>query len=109
MTKKKRDRFLHSPRLPSGGLPRKVPKGKFIWHNHVQHCVGMGHGFNGFRCWNGLLPIDYRQFERCHCGWIDLPHYRIPGTYGKCVSPAQVLRNGGCSEKEIAAIMGAAS
>ena len=88
----KRDRNFYAPRgLSNGGLPRKVPEGKFIWHNHVQHCVGMRHGRNGFRCWNGLLPIDYRTFERCRCGWIDLPHYKIRGLgSGKCVRPEQI-------------------
>ena len=58
----KRDRAMLAPRgLGMGGVPRKVPQGKFIWHNHVQHCVGMSHGLNGFRYWNGLLPIDYRK------------------------------------------------
>jgi hypothetical protein len=99
--RKKRDRFFHAPRLPLGGLPRKVPEGKFIWHNHVQHSVGMSPGLNGFRCWNGLLPIDYRQFERCHCGWIDLPHYKRRGIgSGKCVSPEQIFRNCGMTASE---------
>ena len=99
---KRRDRFFIAPRLPHGGLPRKVPKGKFIWHNHVQHCVGMSHGLNGFRCWNGFLPIDYRKFEHCHCGWIDLPHYKIRGLgSGKCVSQEQILRNCGLTAKQI--------
>jgi hypothetical protein len=85
-----------------GQIPRKVPKGRFIWHNHVQHCVGMGHGHNGFRYRNGLLPVDYRKFERCHCGVIDLPHYKIRGGGpGKCVSWEQVFRNTGLSEEQI--------
>jgi hypothetical protein len=97
---KKRDRFFHAPQLPWGGVPRKVPEGKFIWHNQVQRCVGMSHGLNGFRCWNGLLPIDYRQFERCRCGWIDLPHYKRRG-FGSasCVSQEQILRNCGFTTK----------
>jgi hypothetical protein len=88
----KRPRDMHAPRLPMGGLPRKVPAGKFLWHNHVQRCVGMGHGVNGLRCWNGFLPVDYRKFERCHCGWVDLPHYKIRGLgSGKCVSPEEIF------------------
>ena len=78
----KRNRFFHAPRLPYGGLSRKVPEGKFKGHNHIQHCVGMRHGLNGFPCWNGLLPINYRKFERRRCGWIDLPHYKIRGRGG---------------------------
>src|SRR6516164_5957693 len=60
-----------------GQRPRKVPKGKFIWHNHVQHYIGMAHGLNGFRYRTGTLPVDYRKFMRCRCGVIDLPHYSI--------------------------------
>jgi len=72
----------------------------------ILHCVGMSHGLNGFRCWNGLLPIDYRQFERCQCGWIDLPHYIRCGVGpGKCVSPEQILRNGGLTAKEARAAL----
>ena len=101
MSRKRKKLYLGSPNLRAGQIPRKVPKGKFIWHNHIQHCVGMSHGLNGFRCWNGLLPIDYRQFERCHCGWIDLPHYKRRGVgSGKCVSPEQILGNGGLTAKE---------
>jgi hypothetical protein len=91
----------NSPNLRIGQIPRKVPEGKFIWHNHVQHCVGMGHGLNGFRYHSELLPIDYRNFERCHCGVIDLPHYKIRGLgSGKCVSPEQILRNRGMTASE---------
>ena len=102
---KKRDRFFHAPRLPHDGVPRKVPEGKFIWHNQVQRCVGMSHGLNGFRCWYGELPIDYRQFERCRCGWIELAHYKRRGAGGGTrVSWEQVLRNGGMSPKQIKAL-----
>ena len=85
-------RDMLSPRPRAGQIPRSVPKGKFIWHNHVAHCVGMGHGVNGFRYRNGLLPVDYRKFERCHCGVIDLPHYKIRGIgSGKCVRASQIF------------------
>jgi hypothetical protein len=102
---KKRNRFFHAPRVPHEGRPRSVPKGKFIWHNHIEHFIDMWHGLNGFRYWNGLLPIDYRQFERCHCGWAGLPHYKRRGLgSGKCVSIEQVLRNAGLSPKDIKAL-----
>jgi hypothetical protein len=85
-----------------GQRPRKVPKGKFIWHNHVQHYIGMAHGLNGFRYRTGTLPVDYRKFMRCRCGVIDLPHYSIRGRGPqKCVSPEQVLRNSGYTAKLI--------
>src|SRR5262249_38634974 len=100
---KKRD-YLGSPNLRMGERPRKVPEGKFIWHNHVQHCVGMGHGINGFRYRTGMLPVDYRRFMRCHCGVIDLPHYCIRSAEPqKCVSAEQILRNGGMTPEQIRA------
>lgn len=89
-------------------VPRKVPGGRFIWHNHVQHRVGMSHGFNGFRYRNGLLPADYRVFMRCHCGVTDLPHHSIRAAGPqKCVSQEQVLRNCGFSAKEVKAMLAA--
>jgi hypothetical protein len=101
---KRRDRF-DSPRLRAGAVPRKVPEGKFIWHNHVQHCVGMGHGVNGFRYRAGRRPINYRMFMRCQCGVIGLPHYSIrAGGTQKCVSQEQILRNCGFSAKEVKAM-----
>jgi hypothetical protein len=105
MTKRK-ERDLLSPNLRYGQIPRKMPKGKFIWHNHVQHCVGKPHGTNGFRYRNGLLPINHRKFERCYCGVIELPHYKIRGLgSGKCVSEEQVLRNTGMSPKQVKKLM----
>jgi hypothetical protein len=84
-------RLAIPPRIPSGGTPRNIPAGRFLWHNHVQHYVGMPHGLNGFRYWNADLPVDYRKFERCHCGVVELPHYKIRGLgSGKCVSPPRV-------------------
>jgi hypothetical protein len=56
-----------------------VPEGMFLWHNHVQHCVGMENGVNGFRYWHATLPVDYRKFMRCQCGVVDLPHYSTVG------------------------------
>ena len=101
MSRKRKKLYLGSPNLRAGQIPRKVPKGKFIWHNHIQHCVGMGHGINGFRYRNGLLPINYREFERCHCGVIDLPHYKIRGAGNlKCLSVEQIFRNSGFTAKE---------
>jgi hypothetical protein len=91
----KKDRNFLSARLHCGGIPRSVPKGTFLWHNHVQHSVGMGHGFNGFRYIRGELPVDYREFMRCRCGVVDLPHYCIRGREQKCVSTEQLLRNAG--------------
>jgi len=70
---------IYSINLRAGQIPRKVPEGKFVWHNHIQHCAGMGHGVNGFRYRSHPLPINYRKFERCDCDVINLPHYKIRG------------------------------
>jgi hypothetical protein len=97
----KRERIYPSPNLSAGQIPRKVPKGKFIWHNHVQHCVGMGHGINGFRYRQGTLPVNYHEFMRCQCGVIDLPHYSIRWAGPqKCVSGEQIWRNMGMTAKQ---------
>jgi hypothetical protein len=36
MSRKKRKEHNSSPNLRAGQIPRKVPEGKFIWHNQVQ-------------------------------------------------------------------------
>src|SRR5262249_50128577 len=101
MSRKHKKLYLGSPNLRCGQIPRKVPEGKFLWHNHVLHCVGMGHGMNGFRYRSGLLPVDYREFMRCQCGVIDLPHYSIRGAGPqKCVSTEQIWRNWGYTAKQ---------
>jgi len=72
MTDRQRKRYFNKP----GNLPRKVPVGRVLAHNHVMHTSGMGHGINGFRCWSwpkGKVP---RNFGKCKCGWSGLPHYR---------------------------------
>jgi hypothetical protein len=97
---------IYSINLRAGQTPRKVPEGKFVWHNHVQHCVGMGHGVNGFRYRSHPLPINYRKFERCDCDVINLPHYKIRGVGDlKCVSVEQVFRNSGFTAKEARAVL----
>jgi hypothetical protein len=92
------------PKLPwhqPDWTPRKIPEGKFLWHNHIQHASGMPHGMNGFRYWWALKPINYRTFERCNCGVTDLPHYKRRGMgSGKCVSWQQIMRNSGIGEEE---------
>jgi hypothetical protein len=78
-----------SPVMRSPGLhtPRPIRAGHFLWHNHIMHCEGMGHGVNGFRYWFSPRPINYRQFMRCNCGVTPLPHYSVRD-YGaqKCVT-----------------------
>lgn len=87
---KRRD-FIAPRGLGNGGIPRSVPADRFLWHNYITHCVGMPHGLNGFRYWHAKRPINYRIFERCHCGVVNLPHYKHRGEgSGKCVEPEHV-------------------
>jgi hypothetical protein len=72
MTTKKR-----LPAIRMGYLPQTTRDDVFLWHNHVMHTAGTGHGARGFRCHWEHKPVDYRQFMRCECGWSGLPHYSI--------------------------------
>jgi hypothetical protein len=101
MSKKKAYRGAHPP------MPRTIPSGFFIWHNHIMHTNGMGHGMNGFRYRFEAKPVNYRQFMPCKCGWSGLPHYSIR-SFGpqKCFTTYQMLRRacGMTAEKARAAI-----
>jgi hypothetical protein len=80
------------------GVPRKIPAGFYIVHNHVQHTIDTAYGLNGFRYWLEPKPINYRKFMACKCGWSGLPHFaaRWAGPQ-KCVTLYKFLRNGGMS------------
>lgn len=59
--------------VSTGKMPRSIPTGMVLVHNHVKHEADTPAGFNGFRAWKqspaaGLL--------KCKCGWAGLPHYR---------------------------------
>jgi hypothetical protein len=72
----KRDPVWNGSRGVRGGtLPRKVPPGKFLHHNHVIHGPGWGVGINGFRAW--IAPKCFPGFVRCPCGWAGLKHYAL--------------------------------
>lgn len=60
-----------------GTLPRKIPDGFFLWHNHVRHTADMTQGRNGFRYYFECEPVNNRLYMRCHCGWSGLPHYSV--------------------------------
>jgi hypothetical protein len=70
MTKAKNDdRYVEA-----GTVPRNVPKGHVLMHNHVLHDADTPSGTNGFRGWTASKPPP--GFVRCHCGWAHgLPHY----------------------------------
>jgi hypothetical protein len=58
-------------------LPRKVPAGRVLAHNHVRHTVDMQQGRNGFRAWTWPEEKKPQNFVRCSCGYAGLPHYAI--------------------------------
>jgi hypothetical protein len=56
------------------GLPRSVPKGRVLMHNHVLPDVDTPSGANGFLGW--IEPEPPPGFVQCHCGWAyGLAHY----------------------------------
>jgi hypothetical protein len=73
-----KERQAYGWRYYRGGarVPRSVPAGRFLAHNHIQHTTDMPHGMNGFRCWTLTKPTG---LVKCKCGWAGLPHYRVRG------------------------------
>jgi hypothetical protein len=55
-------------------LPKAVPVGKVLVHNHVRPTSQLG--FAGFRAW---LDDPEDKYEICHCGWAPKlsEHYRV--------------------------------
>jgi hypothetical protein len=59
------------------GVPRTIPAGRVLAHNHIRHTVDTPHGLNGFRCWTWPQGEVPRNFMHCECGWSGLPHYAL--------------------------------
>jgi hypothetical protein len=80
-------------RYVNARMPRKIPAGRVLVHNHVRHTESMLNGANGFRCWTMLKGKQAPDFVPCPCGWSGLPHYATAGhvkaTKGKCSTAAQ--------------------
>ena len=78
MTKRRVDEWEHV-RYIGQGVPRAVPRGRILVHNHVRP-VGMTPGTragdHGFRAWT-MKP--HASVELCTCGWAPLvrQHYRV--------------------------------
>jgi hypothetical protein len=53
-------------------VPKSIPPGRVLAHNHIRHTVDMPPGVNGFRAWTWPKGKHLRHFLRCNCGW---PHY----------------------------------
>lgn len=65
-----------SPRyVRMGTLPKSVPIGRVLCHNHVQHTVDMPCALNGFRAWTDTKPPP--NFVKRPCGWSGLPHFAL--------------------------------
>ena len=59
-------------------IPRVIPEGKILCHNHVRHEVNTMPGVNGFRAW--LAPANEHWLAwgyDCPCGWSGLKHRRL--------------------------------
>ena len=54
-------------------MPKEVPAGCYLCHNHVRHTQRSKPGPNGFRAWTTNELSE--KFGPCNCGWSGLPHY----------------------------------
>ena len=57
-------------------VPRTIPAGRVLVHNHVQREVDTPSGLRGFRAWTQKRS---NKLVLCECGWAGLPHYRVKG------------------------------
>jgi hypothetical protein len=86
-------------RYCGSGVPKRVPAGRVLAHNHVQHTIDQADGVRGFRCWTWPKDKVPRNFKPCKCGWAGLPHYRAKGETkrldaqrDRCLTAAQLAR-----------------
>ena len=78
--------------ITTEALPRTIPNGCVLAHNHVWHTIDMTPGRNGFRAWTWPRGKKPRHFMRCNCGWAGLLHYADSShaiTY-RCESEARI-------------------
>jgi hypothetical protein len=57
-----------------GTVPKSIPAGRVLVHNHIRHTARTPCGERGFRAWTQKLE---ERLERCECGYAGLPHYRV--------------------------------
>ena len=55
-------------------LPKSIPAGRILAHNHVVHTLRTRSGTRGFRWWTWRQDEVPGNFESCPCGWSGLPH-----------------------------------
>ena len=70
-------------------LPKAVPAGLALVHNHVKPAKRQG--TRGFRFW---LQRPNDRLEPCGCGWSGLPHQRVKNI------PASGVKNRTTKSKE---------
>jgi hypothetical protein len=56
-------------------VPKNIPQGRVLMHNHVIHGQYWPCGINGFRAWTDIKPTP--GFVLCPCGYADLKHYAL--------------------------------
>ena len=66
--KARKDRYVNGETVP-----KSVPKGRVLVHNHVIHGTHWPCGVNGFRAWTSTKPPP--GFVPCPCGYAGLEHY----------------------------------
>ncbi len=70
-------------------VPRKLPKGRVLVHNHIAHTKDMPSGVKGFRFWT--QKAEPERLVLCKCGWQGLTHYHVNGLGShKSFTPAQL-------------------
>jgi hypothetical protein len=75
-------------RYDGRNIPKTIPRGRVLAHNHILHTIDMPPGLNGFRVWTWAKAEMPDNFNKCGCGWSGLPHYAA-GAF-KCVSWEEV-------------------
>lgn len=80
----------------SSTVPKAVPEGRILAHNHIMHTARTRHGVRGFRCWVWAPEDIPEHFAPCPCGWSGLPHYarkdHIEATGGRAHTSAEIRR-----------------
>jgi hypothetical protein len=67
--------------VKSNTVPREIPPGMVLHHNHIAHTLRTPSDVRGFRGWFRTAPLP--GFKKCGCGWSGLPHYSRNPDY-KC-------------------------
>jgi len=70
------ERRLNYIPVPTLTVPRKIPAGQILVHNHMTHEENTPSGKGGFRGWFQTRLPSRAKLVSCDCGWSGLPHYR---------------------------------